>query len=91
MNTTRIPDFANKTREGMSVWFSKMALRGLLFHPEDRPSDIINTTTCKPVFKSDECAKLDSIMADMFGRFGNDVCEIAYPVFMKAAGFPRRH
>jgi hypothetical protein len=89
MHAPRIPDFANKSRHGMSNWFSEMSLRGLLFHPEDRPCDIISNATGKPLFKPDECTKLDSIMAQMFDKFGDAVCEAAYPVFMKAAGFPR--
>lgn len=86
MKSSRIPDFANKTRQGMTRWFSEMALRGLLFHPEDRPRDIIVIATGKPTFSRGECAKLDLIMTDMFGRFGDGVCQAAYPVFMKQAG-----
>ena len=91
MQTSRIPDFANKSREGILRWFSEMSLRGLLFHPEDRPGDIISNATGEPLFMPDECTKLDTIMAQMFDRFGDDVCEVAYPVFMRAAGLPRTH
>lgn len=86
METSRIPDFANKSREGMSRWFSEMALRGLLFHPEDRPRDIISIETDERTFTRNECLKLDGIMAEMFERFGDGVCEAAYPVFMKQMG-----
>jgi hypothetical protein len=86
MEMSRIPDFANKTPEGMSLWFGEMALRGLLFHPEDRPRDIITIATGARTFTRNECAKLDRIMADMFDRFGNGVCEAACPIFMKQFG-----
>lgn len=86
MNASRIPDFANKSREGMSIWFAEMSLRGLLFHPEDAPRDIITITTNERTFTSEECIKLDGIMAEMFTLFGNDVCEAAYPIFMKRMG-----
>lgn len=89
MHASRIPDFANKSREGMSRWFSEMSLRGLLFHPEDRPCDIISNASGERLFQSNECVKLDAIMAEMFGRFGDEVCETAYPIFMKAADLPR--
>jgi len=91
MHASRIPDFANKSREGMSRWFSEMSLRGLLFHPEDRPCDIISNASGEPLFQFDECTKLNAIMVDMFERFGDDVCEVAYPIFMHAAGMPRDH
>lgn len=86
MQTSRIPDFANKSREGMSIWFTETTLRGLLFHPEDRPCDIITIATGVPTFTPDECAKLDRILGEMFDMFGDDVCEAAYPIFMKEAG-----
>jgi hypothetical protein len=91
MHASRIPDFANKTRKGMMIWFSEMALRGLFFHPEDRPSDVISGSSGKVLFKQDECAKLDTIMAEMFSKYGDGVCEAAYPIFMKTAGLPRRN
>lgn len=86
MEMSRIPDFANKSREGMSRWFSEMALRDLLFHPEDRPRDIIRIDTGKRTFTRGECTKLDGIMTEMFEKFGDGVCEAASPVFMKQMG-----
>lgn len=86
MKASRTPDFVNKTREGMGCWFVEMALRGLLFHPEDRPRDIVTIATGRPAFTRRECAKLDCILADMFESFGEGVCEAAYPIFMKQFG-----
>lgn len=86
MNASRIPDFANKSPEGMSIWFAEMSLRGLLFHPEDAPSSIYTIATNERTFTTDECIQLDAIMADMFARFGDGVCEAAYPIFMKCMG-----
>jgi hypothetical protein len=83
MPAMRVPDFANKSREGMSRWFGEMALRGLLFHPEDAPESVIEGDTGKFLFTKDECSKLDRIMGEMFAKFGDDVCEAAYPVFMR--------
>ena len=87
MNPSRIPDFANKSREGKSIWVAEMALRGLLFHPEDAPSSIYTIATGEQTFTTEECAKLDEIMAVMFSRFGGGVIEACYPIFMRAAGY----
>lgn len=87
MNTSRIPDFANKSREGMSIWFAEMSLRGLLFHPEDAPCDIFTIKTNERIFTPEECAKLEGILAEMFATFGDGVCETAYPIFMKCMGW----
>ncbi|MGH8273653.1 MAG: hypothetical protein ACRES9_05270 [Gammaproteobacteria bacterium] len=89
MNVSRIPHFTDRSRNGMAVWFSEMANRGLLFHPEDSPREIIRIATNEPLFTPDECDKLDGIMAEMSVEFGDGVCDAAYPVFMEAAGFPR--
>lgn len=86
MQTTRVPDFASKSHESMSRWFGEMALRGLLFHPEDAPDSVIKGDTGELLFTKDECAKLDRIMGQMFAKFGDGVCEAAYPVFMRQAG-----
>lgn len=83
MKASRIPDFANKSREGMSIWFAEMSQRGLLFHPEDAPGDIFGIATNERTFTPGECTKLDGIMAEMFATFGDGVCETAYPIFMK--------
>lgn len=88
MNASRIPDFVNKSREGMSIWFSEMSLRGLLFHPEDAPSDIFVVSTNERMFTPSECIRLERIMAEMFDLFGDDVCAAAYPIFMRCAGMP---
>lgn len=86
MNASRIPDFANKSREGMSIWFTEMSLRGLMFHPEEAPSDIFRVVTNERIFTPAECAKLDGILAEMFAMFGDGVCETAYPIVMKCTG-----
>lgn len=87
MQLSRIPDFSTKTREGMSSWFAEMAVRDLLFHPEDRPCDVFRTSTGEKMFTKEECSRLDGIMSEMIRRFGDGVCETAYPIFMKTAGF----
>lgn len=72
----------------MVGWFDEMALRGLLFHPEDAPASIIRIATGEPLFTASEGRKFDGILAAMFDKFGDGVCEAAYPVFMQAAGLP---
>jgi hypothetical protein len=87
MHATRIPDFTNKTPEGMSIWFTEMSLRGLLFHPEEDAASIRTTATGEKTFTAEECRKLNSIMSQMFALFGEGVCDVCYPIFMQTAGF----
>jgi hypothetical protein len=44
-NTSRIPDFSDKSFDGMLTWFSEMSLRNLIFHPDDMPESIVSITT----------------------------------------------
>lgn len=82
MLNSRIPAFDATTSTGMRAWFKAMARRGLLFHPDDSPDQIVEIQTGRPVFSRDECLKLEGIMGTMFQRFGDQVHEAAYPVFM---------
>ena len=86
MRTSRIPDFTNKSRSGMSIWFTEMSLRGVLFHTEDAPESICKIATGERTSSAEECIKLDKIMSEMFALFGDGVSEVCYPVFARAAG-----
>ena len=55
----RIPDPINNSISAMDSWFFKMHASGLLFHPEDCASDIIEIATGKPMLTSEECDSLE--------------------------------
>ena len=74
----RIPDRINNSISAMDSWFSKMHASGLLFHPEDCASDIIEIATGKPMLTSEECDSLEKILDAMFEKHGDKVCEVAY-------------
>ncbi|MFZ2727565.1 MAG: hypothetical protein WAX77_15015 [Methylococcaceae bacterium] len=87
-NTTHIPDFLDKSFDGMLAWFSEMALRNLIFHPDDAPESIISIITNESTFTDAECQKLNTIIAEMFEQFNNAVYDAAYPSFMKSMAIP---
>lgn len=87
MQVSRSPNFTDNSREGMSIWFAQMAACGFLFHPEDRPSDIILVESNERMFSPEERSDLDEILRAMFDQFGDAVCDTAYPIFMEQAGF----
>lgn len=84
METNRIPDLAENTFNGMALWFAGMWEHELLFHPDDSPNQIIDIRTGESMFSAEECEKLESILSHMFGKFGNEVHEAAYPIFMRS-------
>ncbi|MEI6333622.1 MAG: hypothetical protein WCS87_03630 [Methylococcaceae bacterium] len=83
MNAIRIPEFTDKSFDGMLTWFAEMSDQDLIFHPDDAPETIVSITTGENIFTVDECQKLDEILSEMFNQFDDDVYEAAYPSFMK--------
>lgn len=86
MSESRIPNFTEQSFDAMLYWFAEMAARGLIFHPDELPEDIVSVKDGKPLLTADECTLLASILDRMFATFGDQVHEAAYPIFMKAAG-----
>lgn len=86
MNTSRIPNYSDKSIDGMLTWFSEMSVRDLLFHPDDAPETIISTATGERFFTTGECQMLEDVLAGMFKQFGSNVYEAAYPAFMQRMG-----
>jgi len=79
----RIPGVRKFRVRNMAAWFAKMSERDLLFHPDDDPADIIEISTGKHMFSTDEIVRLREILRKMFARQGNGVYDAAYPVFMR--------
>ena len=86
MNTSRIPNYSDHSFNGMRLWFATMSERGLLFHPDDPADKIIEIATGEPLFSPAESSKANEVLASMFGQFGDDVYEAAYPAFMERMG-----
>jgi len=86
MNTSRIPEFSDNTFDGMLLWFATMSERGLMFHPDDDPAEVISTKSGEALFSTAEIAALNKIINNMFETHGDDVYEAAYPIFMKKMG-----
>lgn len=80
---SRIPDLENNSITAMDSWFSKMHTSGLLFHPEDCASDIIEIASGKPIFTTEECDSLEKILDAMFEKHGDKVCDVAYEYISK--------
>lgn len=83
MQISRIPKYTNQTLDDMSYWFSVMYEKGLLFHPDDSPENLISIKTGELIFTSNEITEINLIMSAMFKSFGDHVYEAAYPYFMK--------
>ena len=83
---SRIPAYDSANPDGMQIWFGEMSARGLLFHPEDDPADIVRIGTWEPSFSDAESDQLRTILGGMFAKHGDETITACYPIFMRAAG-----
>lgn len=85
MNTqSRIPKLSSTNFDGALVWFSEMQTKGLIFHPDDDPAEIMNICDWQKTFSEPEISELRFVMDELFNSLGDTVYEAAYPIFMKA-------
>lgn len=73
----------NPTEAQMRTWFEEMHKRGLSFHPDDDPAEVISTLTpigCERLFHDNECEALRRIMRDLFRLHGDRVHQVANEV-----------
>ena len=84
--TSRIPAWTDHHFDGMLSWFSEMSVRGLLFHPDDDPSEIQSISAGTALFSDAEIIELRSTVAQMFEAHGDDVYEAGLPIFRATIG-----
>lgn len=82
----RIPTYDAINTDGMLLWFAEMSARGLLFHPEDDPADIIKIRSGERTFTDIEAKQVRDILGKMQSTHGDSMIDACYPVFMRAVG-----
>lgn len=82
----RIPRYDAAAPDGMIMWFAELQARGLLFHPEEDPADIIRIEDGARVFDDEEASRVRGILQSMEEEHGDGMIEACYPVFMRACG-----
>lgn len=85
-NLERIPPLESTGPAGMRDWFQKLQDRGLLFHPDDDPADIVRIVSGERTFTDVEAVTIRSLLAWLFEQHGDGVYEAAWPVFAEAVG-----
>ena len=83
---SRIPKWTDHNFDGMLMWFSEMSVRGLLYHPDDDPSEIVSIANGIRLFSDAEAAELRSTVAEMFELKGDEVYEAGVPIFRATLG-----
>ncbi len=83
---SRIPQWTDRNFDGILVWFSEMSVRGLLFHPDDDPSEIFSIANGTRTFSDAEAVELRSTVAEMFELKGDKVYEAGLPIFRATLG-----
>ena len=85
--SSRIPEWKKEDFDGVLIWFSEMSAQGLLFHPDDDPSEIVSISDGHSrLFTDMEAAELRTIISKMFASKGDEVYEAGLPIFRAAVG-----
>ncbi len=88
MQTTRIPMLANSSRTAAHNWLAQMHSGGLLFHPDNNPSDLVQIADGSPTFTPQECKEATHTLKLMFLHHGDAVYELAMDVVSRAFHTP---
>ena len=83
---SRIPELNAVSFDGALQWFAEMQCRGLLFHPDDDPADIVVIQSGERMFQNRETEEVRFVLDALFAVLGDGVYEAAYPVMMNACG-----
>lgn len=83
---SRIPELNAVSFDGALQWFAEMQCRGLFFHPDDDPADIIVIRSGDRMFCDREVQEARFVVDALFASLGDGVYEAAYPVMMNACG-----
>jgi hypothetical protein len=82
----RIPAITDKSSDALENWFAELYASGLLFHPDDRPEDIVSMATGEPTFTPAECKILRESLAVLFDYHGDSIYEVALKYAHQAVG-----
>ena len=82
------PVLRDTTAESMVSWFAAMAERGLLFHPDDDPVQVVRLRDGKPLFSAEESMLVSEVLDALFDAHGELVYQAALPYFMDSLGLP---
>ena len=77
VDATRIPDWSDRSHQGLVRWWQQMVSQHLAFHPDDDPDSVISFADGKALFSADACAKLRLIVAEMRREHGVAVYQVA--------------
>jgi len=83
---SRIPKLNSLDFDGALLWFSEMKIRGLMFHPDDDPADIIQSSTGEILFTTQEAQIASETVNRLFYVLQDSVYEAAYPIIINAFG-----
>ncbi len=87
MNTqSRIPQLQSSTFDGALLWFSELQTKGLMFHPDDDPAEMVRIGDWQNIFSESEVSEVRFVMNELFTNLGDAVYEAAYPIVMNAYG-----
>jgi hypothetical protein len=83
---TRIPAIPGSSKFALARWFGRLNAAGLLFHPDDKPENIISIETREPTFTAVECSVLSESLEILFHHHGDLVYDVALSYAQRLMG-----
>jgi hypothetical protein len=86
-DSPQIPEPKDESKPALDLWWAQMADKGLVFHPDDSPHEIVNMKTGQRLFTNDACQKLERIITFLFQHHGEKVYESGHRELMRRMGW----
>jgi hypothetical protein len=77
VDASRIPDWYDRSHQGLVRWWQQMVSQHLAFHPDDDPGSVISFADGRPLFSAEGVAKLRAILDEMRREHGAAVYQVA--------------
>ena len=77
VDANRIPDWHDRSHQGLVRWWQQMVSQHLAFHPDDDPATVISFADGGLLFSAAGAAKLRTILDDMHREHGAAVYQVA--------------
>ena len=81
-----IPDWADESLNGMYAWWRDMADKGLAFHPDDAPSNIVFIESGRPMFSAEANRKLEATFGRMGTMHGGRIYDAGFEALKQSLG-----
>lgn len=83
MHDSRIPPLTGTSKAAALNWLTALHEKGLLFHLDDMPQDLVRISDGSRTFTDGEAAEVTDIVGALFKKRGDELYELAFEVLSR--------